>query len=298
VVVVSWNTRENLKACLSSLTASVQEVQGAAELLVVDNASSDGSAAMVTTWFPRVTLILNDINVGFARANNQAIRQCRGCYVLLLNSDTELLPGALGALLSFIAAEDSTAAVGALLLNSDGSLQPSAQPMLTPEREFWRLSFLDRVVPKATYRMQSWDQETPRQVEVLKGACLLLRREALDEIGLLDDSYFMYTEEVDLCYRLTQAGWDLWWVPQARVVHHGEASSRQAAQEMYIQLYRSKVQFYRKFGGERRAVHFKHLVRLAYWPRAAVAILLAVRSPAAAVRMRTYRRLLAELPEM
>jgi GT2 family glycosyltransferase len=146
--------------------------------------------------------------------------------------------------------------------------------------------------------MQRWDVNTPRQVEVIKGACLLLRREALDQVGLLDEGYFMYTEEVDLCYRLAQAGWELWWLPQAEVVHHEAQSTRQAAERMYVQLYRSKVQFYRKFGGERRAERFKRLVRLAYWPRLVVAALGAPFSPSLAAQARTYRRLLAELPAM
>lgn len=298
VVIVSWNTCELLQACLSSLSASIGELQGTVETFVVDNASVDGSAAMVHEQFPWVTLLVNETNMGFARANNQAIRQSNGRYILLLNSDAELLLGSLDILVSFLADCHGVGAVGPLLLNGDGTLQTSAQPMLTPGREFWRLTFLDRVLPRATYRMKAWDRQMPRQVEALKGACLLLRREALGEVGLLDDSYFMYTEEVDLCYRLVKAGWELWWVPQAHVVHYGEASSRQAAEEMYIQLYRSKVQFYRKFGGERRATYFKRLVRLTYGPRAAAATLLAVGSPEAAIRVRTYRRLLAELQGM
>jgi N-acetylglucosaminyl-diphospho-decaprenol L-rhamnosyltransferase len=298
VIVVSWNTRDQLKACLVSLVAAVAELSGSAEIFVVDNASSDGSAALVESHFPGVRLIANDTNLGFARANNLALAQSSGDYVLLLNSDTELLLGALAHMLAFAAANARLGAAGPLLLNSDRSLQPSAQPMLTPEREFWRLSFLDRLLPRASYRMERWDRHTPRPVETLKGACLLLRRDALAEVGLLDDSYFMYTEEVDLCYRLAQAEWELWWVPQSQVIHHGEASSRQAAQEMYIQLYRSKVQFYRKFGGEKRAKRFKYLVRLAYWPRVAVASFASCFFRPAASRVATYRRLLAELPGM
>ena len=140
------------------------------------------------------------------------------------------------------------AGCGPRLLNGDGSLQPSCHPMLTPGREFWRLVFLDRLWHRATYPQAQWGLQQPHRVEVIKGACFLLRREAVDQVGLLDDQYFMYTEEMDLCYRLLQAGWELWWVPQAVVTHFGEASSRQVAQDMYVQLYRSKVQFHRKLG--------------------------------------------------
>ena len=147
--------------------------------------------------------------------------------------------------------------------------------------------FLDRWWPRATYDMETWDTETPRQVEVIKGACLMLRREALDEVGLLDERYHMYTEEVDLCYRLSEAGWELWYVPDAVVTHYGGASSVLAAEDMYVQLYRSKVQFYRKMGGERHARWFKVLTAMAYLPRA-------ILQP----RQQVYRRLLAELPGM
>jgi GT2 family glycosyltransferase len=266
------------------------------ETFVVDNASTDGSAALVRERFPWVRLIENSQNMGFARANNQAIACAAGRYVLLLNSDTVLHPGALSALSSFMDAHPGAGAAGGRLLNPDGSLQESCTPMLTPEREFWRLLFLDAVWPRAAYPMRRWDSAAPRPVEVIKGACLILRRAALDQVGLLDESYFLYTEEVDLCYRLAQAGWTCWWVPAAVVTHYGAASTRQAAEAMYAQLYRSKVQFYRKFGGATRAARFKRYLRMAYRPRLVVASLLTPVSPALANLARCYRRLLAELP--
>lgn len=286
-----------LAACLSSIQAEIASLPDCSiETFVVDNASHDGSAAHVQQQFPWTRLIANERNVGFAQANNQAIRQASGEYILLLNSDAELRPGALSALLTFMVAHERAGAVGARLLNSDHSLQPSCHPMLTPEREFWRLSFLDRFWPQASYPMQNWDTAVPRQVETIMGACLLLRRAALDQVGLLDESYFMYTEEVDLCYRLLQAGWELWWVPQAQVVHHGGASSRQAFNDMYITLYRSKAQFYRKFGGDWRARRFKLWLVLSYLPRAAAATFLALFWARSRPPARLYRRFLAELP--
>jgi N-acetylglucosaminyl-diphospho-decaprenol L-rhamnosyltransferase len=299
VVIVSWNTRDLLARCLQSVGQS-----GSIEVFVVDNASSDGSAQLVRERFPWVHVIQNERNVGFAAANNQAIRLSADCpgwqsqYIVLLNSDTEVQRGALDALMAFAQAHPRAGAFGPRLLNSDGRLQPSCHPMLTPGRELWRLFFLERIWPRATYPMQRWDLQTPRLVEVIKGACLLLRREALDQVGLLDEAYFMYTEEVDLCYRLARAGWQLWWIPQAEVVHHEAQSTRQAAERMYLQLYRSKVHFYLKFGGPRRAEQFKWVLRLAYWPRLAAAAIAALFSPAMALRARTYRRLLAELSGM
>ena len=306
IIIVNWNTRELLAQCLQSIVADCgsqivavgQPHQPSIEVLIIDNASSDDSVSLVNQRFPWVRVIENAENLGFARANNQAMRLARGAHVLLLNSDTEVRPGALKTLVGFLDAHPKAAAVGPRLLNADGSLQPSCHPMLTPWREFWRLVFLDRIVHRATYGAKMWESAVPLPVEVIKGACLLLRREALDQVGLLDEAYFMYTEEVDLCYRLAQAGWELWWVPQAEVIHYGEASSRQAAQAMYLQLYRSKIQFYRKFGGAARADRFKRLLRLAYGPRLIIARVGAPFSSALTDRARTYGRFLAKLSEM
>lgn len=306
IIIVNWNTRDLLAACLDSLAASSFQLPASTfnlqtanlETIVVDNASSDGSAAMVCARFPWVQLVVNHENVGFARANNHGIALAQGRYVLLLNSDTELRPGALDALVGFMDAHPASGACGPRLLNADGTLQPGAHPMLTPGRELWRLLFLERLHPRATYPMRRWDTAAPRRVEVIKGAALLLRRSALDQVGPLDDGYFMYTEEVDLCYRLAAVGWELWYVPSAEVVHYGEASSKQVREDMYVQLYRSKVQFYRKFGGEPRAARFKAALRLAYTPRWALAAVAGRFSPSAARQARTFRRLLTDLPKM
>ncbi len=296
VVIVNWNTRDLLARCLESLR--VEMSAQVVEVFVVDNASSDGSAAMVRARFPWVRLIENAENVGFARANNQALSQARGPYIVLLNSDTQVSPGALQTLVHFMETHPRAGACGPLLRNPDGSLQASCHPLLTPAREFWRLIFLDPLYRRATYPQERWGLELPRRVEVIKGACLLLRSEALDEVGLLDDRYFMYTEEMDLCYRLSRAGWELWWVPQATIMHHGEASSRQVSEQMYVQLYRSKVQFHRKFGGEGRASRFRFLLFLAYVPRWVVAAVSVPWFRDLAGRERTYRRLLSELAKM
>lgn len=293
IIIVNWNTQELLAHCLESLDETAGGV--AFEVFVVDNASTDGSADMVRQRFPHVHLLENWENIGFARANNQAIRLSRGRYILLLNSDTEVQAGALAKMVGFMADQPQAGGCGPCLLNADGSSQISCQPMLTPWREFWRLIFLERVWRRATYPQQRWDQEMPRRVEVIKGACFLLRRAALEEVGWLDEQYFMYTEEVDLCYRLARAGWHLWWVPQAVVKHYGGASSAQLAEAMYLQLYLSKTQFYRKVGGERQAAYFKHLLRLAYGPRLIMAVLGAPFSPSLAARARLYWRLLISL---
>lgn len=296
IVIVSWNTRHQLACCLDSIRSNPPP--GTYEVWVVDNASSDGSPSMLRERYPWVRLVESGENKGFAAGNNQALYRAAGRYALLLNSDTELRPGACAALLAFMQGRPEAGAAGARLLNTDGSLQPSCYPMLSPGREFWRLMFLDPLWRRSTYPMQRWDATAPRRVDAIKGACLMLRRQALEEVGLFDERYFMYTEEFDLCYRLAMAGWERWWVPQAEVVHHEAQSTRQAAESMYVQLYRSKVQFWCKFAGERQAGRFKRLLAVAYWPRFAVTAIGGRVSPGLAVRSRTYRRLLAELREM
>jgi N-acetylglucosaminyl-diphospho-decaprenol L-rhamnosyltransferase len=299
VAIVSWNTLEMTHRCLRSLEPEVTAATaGEYGVIVVDNASDDGTAAMVRQEFPWARLIENGSNAGFARANNQAIAASRGEFILLLNSDTEVLPGAIGALTEFMDDHPQAGAAAARLLDAGGRLQPSCHPMLTPEREFWRLIYLDRLLPRASYRMGSWDERAPRLVEVMMGACMMLRRTALDQVGPLDERYFMYTEEVDLCHRLSQGGWQLWYVPAARVTHYGQASSRQVPREMFLQLYRSKVQFYRKVGGEALASKFKDRVRMAYLPRRALATLLSPFSQEIAGRRARYDALLDQLGDM
>ncbi|NLG52340.1 MAG: glycosyltransferase family 2 protein [Chloroflexi bacterium] len=296
IIIVNWNTRELLAECLRSVYADAGDL--ALEVIVVDNASRDGSVEMVREQFPQVRLIANSENVGFARANNQGMRESAGRYVVLLNSDTEVKPGAWAALVRMMDAHPEAGAAGPYLLNADGSLQPSCHPVLTPGRELWRLLFLERILSRATYPMERWDTTQPHRVEVIKGACLLLRRAALDQVGLLDERYFMYTEEMDLCHRIGQAGWLLYWVPQARVVHYGGASTRQMAEAMYLELYRSKIQFQRKFWGDGRARWFKALLYLAYGPRWLVTSVARLWNASLAPRARTYRQLLARLPAM
>ena len=247
IVIVSWNTAKLLARCLRTIYA--YPPTGDFEVLVVDNASNDMSAQMVQKQFPQAKLLENKVNIGFAGANNQAIRQSRGRYVLLLNPDTEVKPHALEQLIHFMDTHPQAGAVGARILNPDGSLQTSSFPAPTLFREFWRLFHLDVIRPYGSYDMADWSLDQPRKVDTLLGACLLLRRKALDQIGLLDENYFIFSEEVDLCYRLQKANWPLYWLPQAQIVHYGGQSTQQVAAEMFMYLYKSKVIFIRKHYG-------------------------------------------------
>lgn len=258
IIIVSWNTRQLLAQCLTTVHENLATLPHLdVETYVVDNASADESTQMVQADFPWVRLIANQENVGFARANNQAIRQATAGYVLLLNPDTELKPGSLATLLEFMAQHPQAGAVGPYLLNPDGSLQISCYPAPTPWREFWRLFHLDALWPYFSYRQERWSTKEPREVDVIKGACLMVRHDALKQVGLLDEGFFIYAEEVDLCRRLIVAGWHLYWLPESKVLHYGGQSTKQVAADMFLRLYETKVLYFRKHYGRLGARVYK-----------------------------------------
>ncbi len=301
IIIVSWNTRNLLKICLDAVFA--YPPAGEFDVWVVDNGSSDGTLAMLRQDFPQVKLIENQANIGFARANNQAIQQSSGRYVLLLNPDTEVNPDALQQLVQFLNDHPPVGAVGPRTLNPDGSLQPSAYPAPTLAREFWRLFHLDVIRPYGVYRQAGWDVRTPRRVDSLLGACLLIRRQALLQVGtLLDEQYFMYSEEIDLCYRLACAGWLLYWLPQAQIVHFGGQSTRLVAAEMFLRLYQGKLLYFRKHYGKFGAILYKLILLLAAVSRLLVSPLAWAKAPPARRRhlelAGRYWQLVKSLPAM
>jgi GT2 family glycosyltransferase len=247
IIIVSWNTRQLLKNCLDSIRANPPT--SPFEIWVVDNASTDESPQMVRECFPQVNLIQNSENVGFARANNQAVQHCTGKYILFLNPDTLVESCTLQALVDFLEEHPKVGAAGAKIFEPDGTMQVSSHPRLTLLRELWRMFHLDALRPYAKYPLSNWESNHAREVDVLAGACLLLRKEVLDQVGYFDEDFFIYTEEVDLCYRIQRGGWRLYWVPQARVVHFGGQSTRQVPNEMFLNLYHSKIQYFRKHYG-------------------------------------------------
>jgi N-acetylglucosaminyl-diphospho-decaprenol L-rhamnosyltransferase len=300
IIIVNWNTRDLLARCLASVYAHLPQAE--AEVLVVDNGSTDDSPTMVREFFPLARLIRNSQNVGFARANNQAMQECIGQSILLLNSDTEVKPGALDGLLQVMEQYPEAGAAGSRLLNPDGTLQCSCYPAPTLSREFWRMLHLDVLWPYGSYRMTDWNLDMPREVDSVSGACLLLRRTALDQVGLLDEDYFFYSEEVDLCYRLRRAGWRIYWTPQAQVVHYGGQSSRQLRDEMFLRLYWGKIAYFRKHHGRLSARLYKLVLAITSLPRLLLGPLAFLEgTPRRKEHLdlaRLYRRLLVGLPTM
>lgn len=234
IVVVNWNTRDLLAACLASIQSHPPAC--AFEVWVVDNSSADGSAAMIRERYGDVRVIENQENVGFARANNQAICASAAKFVLLLNSDTVVNPGALTELVRFMQEHPGAGVAGAQLLNRDGSLQRSVQRFPTCISELMTVSGLFHQRTARTY-------EVPTQVEAVVGASMMVRRTAFEEVGLLDERYFMYTEEVDWCHRIHNAGWDVYIVPSARIVHVDGGSSGPIAADKLLWLSRGRLRF-------------------------------------------------------
>jgi N-acetylglucosaminyl-diphospho-decaprenol L-rhamnosyltransferase len=258
-IIVNWNTHDLLAQCLASLLDTIGSLD--MEVLVVDNASSDGSQAMVGSRFPDVRLIENKENVGFARANNQAIALSRGRYALMINSDAIATPGAIQAMVDWADAESHAGIVGAQLLNPDGSFQASHTSFPTLWQEFLILTGLGRLLRGRWYPSRGPMQDRgPQLVDYVEGACLLVRRQAMEEVGGLDEGYFMYAEEVDWCYAMKQGGWQVWYQPNARIIHYGGASSCHRRTQREADLYRSRVRFFRKHYGDRAAIGLKMLI--------------------------------------
>jgi GT2 family glycosyltransferase len=245
-VIVTWNSARYIGPCLKALPAATRRPY---ECLVVDNQSGDGTAELVSDHFPDVTLLPAGGNLGFAAANNLALRRCRGRYVALLNPDTEARPGAFDVLMDLLERRPETGAVGPRLLNSDGSVQFSTYQLPRPATLAWEYFLRDLRRPNdpRAGRYAAADYEREREVAGLLGACIVTRRAVLEQIGYLDERYQLYCEEVDWCLRLQRAGWQLWYTPAAEVVHHGGQSTRLAPAASFLELQRSRFKLYSKW---------------------------------------------------
>jgi Predicted glycosyltransferases len=255
IITVSWNTRDLLKRCLDSVRSELAlRPDIPVEVFLVDNDSGDGSAQMVESEHPWVKLVENKENFGFAKANNQALRACSGEFVLLLNPDTEVSPGAIWHLVDFLDSRPSAGVVAPQLLNSDGTVQRSCREFPTFLGMFYELAGLSRLFPVGSesgkkfraYKMLDWNHDDERQVDQPEGACLMLRRSVIDDVGLLDEGFFMLFEEVDWCYRIKQNGWEIWFTPAAQITHHYGQSIKQVKMKMIISSHRGLYRFWRK----------------------------------------------------
>jgi GT2 family glycosyltransferase len=247
VVIVNWNTREMLRDCLASLLPATHGL--ASEVIVVDNASTDGSPAMVRADFPSVRLIESPENLGFAAGNNLALRQVRGRHVLLLNSDTLVRGDVLGKAVAWLDATPAAGVIGPLVLNADGSHQHSCSSFPTLRNLALQLFGVTRIARLDGYRLTGWDRSVERRVDVVSGAAMFVRRAAIGEVGLLDEAFFFYGEETDWCRRFARAGWQVVFVPIPAVTHLGGGSVRALNHRRDVLLTEGTVRLHRKHGG-------------------------------------------------
>ena len=242
VIIVNYNVKEELTFCLSSVQRALQGIEG--EVFVVDNHSADGSCDVIKTLFPWVTLIENADNLGFARANNIAIRKAVGEYILLLNPDTVVEQDSFAKMIAFMDEHADCGGLGVKMLDAQGAFLPeSKRGIPTPWVAFCKLFGLYKLFPKSEkcnrYYLSNISQDSVAQVEILAGACMLLRKSVLDEIGLLDETYFLYGEDVDISYRILQAGYKNYYFPETSIIHLKGASTKKFEVKSVREFYRS-----------------------------------------------------------
>jgi N-acetylglucosaminyl-diphospho-decaprenol L-rhamnosyltransferase len=267
IVVVSWNVRDLLRRCLDSILGTgCPKTEGNAEcplscilhpassieILVVDNGSTDGSVEMLRAYFPDVHVVVNAENRGFPAGNNQGMALAGGRYVLLLNPDTEVVGNALATMVAFADDHPDVGVIGPQLLNPDGSVQSSRRRFPTLATALFESTWLQPYAPRSLlerYYVLDRPDDAVLDVGWLQGAALMARREAIDQIGPMDERFFMYSEELDWCRRFHEAGWRVVYLPGAQVVHHAGKSSEQVLPARHVHFQTSKVRYFCKYHG-------------------------------------------------
>jgi GT2 family glycosyltransferase len=253
-ILVNWNTKGHILEALRSIVDTVHDYRH--EIFVVDNGSTDGSPEAIRKTFPRARLIRNEENLGFARAVNQALAQAGGSYCMLVNSDARLMEGAIKTLATFMEENPDVGIAGGQLMNEDGSRQNSIAPFPSLATELLNKRLLRILFPRR-YPGKERDYPAPLDVDSLVGACIIVRCQAIDEVGMLDEGYFFFMEETDWCLRLKKQGWRISFVPQARILHLQGASASLAKAEARIEYYRSRYCFFTRWHGRGRTAFLK-----------------------------------------
>lgn len=275
IIIVSYNVKYHLEQCIRSVVKASEGLD--ADMWVVDNASSDGSVDYLQSIFPEVHFIRNPENVGFSRANNQAIRESNGEYVLLLNPDTIVAEDTLKGCLSFLDAHPKVGATGVRMLNADGTFAPESRRGLpTPFTSFCKMTGLSTIFPKSRtfgrYYMKYLNVEEANPIDVVSGAFNMLRRKALEQIGLLDEDFFMYGEDIDLSYRMLLSGWQNYYLPYYILHYKGESTQKSSFRYVHV-FYNAMLIFFNKHFGK-KYVLIGYIVRLAVVFRALLDMLI------------------------
>lgn len=276
VVIVNYNVEHFLEQCLYSVRKAMQGIDG--EIFVVDNNSIDGSNRMVKKKFPEVILIENKENTGFSVANNQAIRIAKGEYILLLNPDTVVEDDTFSSIIEFMDEHPEAGALGVKMVDGSGKFLPESKRGLpTPLTAFYKMFGLSSLFPHSKrfskYHMGYLDENEIHEVEILAGAFMLLRKTVLDKIGLLDETFFMYGEDIDLSYRVTQAGFKNYYFPKTRIIHYKGESTKKSSVNYVLVFYNAMVIFAKKHFTNKNARLFTQLINIAIYFRAFLAIL-------------------------
>ena len=277
VIIVNYNTSDLLVKCLHSVFLGTNQIM--MEVIVVDNASSDSSKNKVRHIFPQVYLISNDENIGYAAAINIGLSIAKGKYLLVLNPDTELPPNALSELLDFMENNPKIGMISPKLIRSNGSLDQACNRRFPRRRDIiFHLFWLDRIFPKSKmfgyYTMAHVDESLPSEIDCIAGAFMLVSRKAVNEVGPMDERYFMYAEDVDWAFRFKQAGWMVFYYPQIEVLHHKRASTLQIAPLMLRQFYKSNYQYYEKYFKPVTPFYINWLIRFAFRIRMNISLMI------------------------
>ncbi|MDQ1353395.1 MAG: hypothetical protein QG657_3701 [Acidobacteriota bacterium] len=262
VVIVNWNTRELLHQTLTTLYK--ETINTSFETIVYDNGSTDGSVDLIHGEWPQVSLIASPINRGFAVGNNSGFRQCRGRYILLLNSDTIVLASTIKSMTRILDEHPDAGCVGCRHLNGDGSLQRSMDnypSLLNDFLSYTELHRLNIFQPLLRKKFAWWsDHNASRKVDWVNGACMMVRREVVEQVGGLDEEFFIYAEEIDWCYRMSKAGWNIYFTPEGEIIHLGGKAMDSVPDRRLILKYIGQYRFYRKHYSIWRQFLFRILV--------------------------------------
>lgn len=276
IIIVNYNVEYFLEQCINSCLKAMEKVS--CELFVVDNNSIDGSVDMVRAKFPQVTLLANKDNLGFSKANNQAMRLANGEYVLLLNPDTVVEEDTFVKVVDFMDSHPDAGGLGVRMLDGKGKFLPESKRGLpTPSVAFYKIFGISRLFPKSQlfgrYHLGYLDEFETNEIEILSGAFMLMRKEALDKVGLLDEAFFMYGEDIDLSYRIVLGGYKNYYFPETRIIHYKGESTKKSSVNYVFVFYRAMIIFARKHFSQKNARLFSFLINAAIYFRAGIAIL-------------------------
>ncbi|MFA5164594.1 MAG: glycosyltransferase family 2 protein [Candidatus Omnitrophota bacterium] len=254
IAIVNWNTQLLLKQCIESIRKTTKEITY--EIIVVDNNSKDGSQEMLSSEYKEVILIKNIENLGFNKANNQAIKVSKGDYILILNPDTVMLDSAADKMVRYMAENQQAAALGCKILNGDGTLHPYFRNVPSLGKEIMRLILPERLMLDES-KTKANDYEYTHEIEVLSGCCMMVRKTTFERIGLLDERYFMYGDDIDLCYQIKKNKMKIFYMPDASIIHYMKGSSQQCKAEMSIEAYKGMHKLLKKLYGAFPALVYK-----------------------------------------